>query len=184
MKSGGAILSMRHDEKNLPAARTPSLRRPGATKLPLTRRRPALRGRWAPATAAAPAPGVRIAADVSHWSVAAAPWIVAVIALIVFLKWAGELLVPLLLGIILTYTLAPLVNWLEMRGIPRALGAILVLSMLLGGTGWMAGALRSDAQTMINQLPDVARKLRHKITQAAIGDGNSSILRKVQDASQ
>jgi len=107
-------------------------------------------------------------------------WILVAISSVVFLKWAGGLLVPLLLGIILTYTLAPFVNWLEMRRIHRTVGAMLVLSIVLGGTGWIGVALSGEVQAMANQLPDVARKLRIKIGQVSGGDGN--VFRKVQDA--
>jgi predicted PurR-regulated permease PerM len=102
--------------------------------------------------------------------------------LIVFLKWAGDLLVPLLLGIILTYTLAPFVNWLERYRIPRALGAMLVLSVLLGGAGWVGSAVSGEVQAMADELPQIARKLRVKIIQASAGEDN--ILRKVQDAAR
>ncbi len=112
--------------------------------------------------------------------IAIAVWILAIVTLIAFLKWAGGLLVPLLLGIILTYTLAPFVNWLEMRRVHRAVGAMLVLSTLLGGTGWIGVALSGEVQAIANELPDVARKLRIKIGQVSAGDGN--VFRKVQDA--
>lgn len=113
-------------------------------------------------------------------SFAIAVWALATIAFIVFLKWSGSLLVSLLLGIILAYTLAPFVNWLEAHRIHRALGAILVLSVLLSGTGWIGVALSGEVQAIANQLPDVARKLRVRINKASAGDGN--VLRKVQDA--
>lgn len=126
------------------------------------------------------AQALRVDAAGSRLAIAIAVWILAIIALIGFMHWAGELLVSLLLGIILTYTLAPFVNWLEMRRIHRAIGATLVVSLLLGGVGWMGVALSGQVQAIANELPDVARKLRLTITKASAGEGN--VLRKVQDA--
>ncbi|HTD90559.1 MAG TPA: hypothetical protein VK663_07840, partial [Burkholderiales bacterium] len=62
--------------------------------------------------------------------VAVAVWIMAAIVLVAFLQWAGGLLISLLLGIICAYTLAPFVNWLEMRRIHRAVATTLVLSVV------------------------------------------------------
>lgn len=123
---------------------------------------------------------LRAEAAASRLPIAIAVWIVALVALIGFLHWAGGLLVSLLLGIILTYTLAPFVNWLEMNRVHRAIGATLVVSLLLGGVGWIGVALSGEVQAIANELPDVARKLRLKIAKASAGDGN--VLRKVQDA--
>jgi predicted PurR-regulated permease PerM len=147
----------------------------GVTGASLLAMRSTMRGRLE-----AVAQSLRADAATSRLPIAIAVWILAVIALIGFMHWAGGLLVSLLLGIILTYTLAPFVNWLEMRHIHRAIGATLVVSLLLGGVGWMGVGLSGQVQAIANELPDVARKLRLKITKASAGDGN--VLRKVQDA--
>jgi predicted PurR-regulated permease PerM len=145
---------------------------------PLPARRTAMRGRIAWVAAQA----LRAGDSQSRLPVVAAiaVWILAVIALIVFLKWAHGLLVPLLLGIILTYTLAPFVKWLEMRHIHRAVGALLVLTVMLGGVSWIGVALSGEVQAVADQLPDVARKLTVKIRQVSAGDSN--IFRKMRDA--
>ncbi len=147
----------------------------GVTASSLPAMRSTMRGRLD-----AVAQALRAEAAASRLPVAIAAWILALVALIGFLHWAGGLLVSLLLGIILTYTLAPFVNWLETKRIHRAIGATLVVSLLLGGVGWIGVALSGEVQAIANQLPDVARKLRVKITKASAGDGN--VLRKVQDA--
>jgi predicted PurR-regulated permease PerM len=163
-------------KKNASARAKTALRHTGAARTQPAVKRAALRARLIPAAA----PAERAEGDAPHLSAGFAVSIVAVITLIVFLKWAGELLVPLLLGIILTYTLAPFVNWLERGHIPRALGALLVLAALVGGAGWVGNAVSGDVQAMADQLPDMARKLRVKIMQLSAGEDN--ILRKVQDA--
>ena len=54
--------------------------------------------------------------------------IVATIAVIFALQWAEKFFIPLLLGIIIAYTLNPLVVWLERVKIPRVVGTIIVMS--------------------------------------------------------
>ena len=109
-------------------------------------------------------------------------WILAGIALLVFLKWAATILVSLLLGIMLAYTLAPFVNWLESRRIHRSVGTLLVLSILLGGAGWIGVALSGEVQAIATQLPDFARKLREKLGEASADEEN--ILRKIGAAAR
>ena len=88
----------------------------------------ALAGDHAPAAAGLPAavPKVR-----ERWarrgSVALA--ILATVAVVFALDWAQSLFISLLLGILLAYTLNPLVIWLERLGIPRVLGTSSVMAV-------------------------------------------------------
>src|SRR5674476_1559935 len=53
--------------------------------------------------------------------------IIATVALIYALNWAQSFVISLLLGILLSYTLSPLVEWLGKIRIPRAVGATCLL---------------------------------------------------------
>ncbi|SEA18254.1 AI-2E family transporter [Nitrosospira multiformis] len=111
---------------------------------------------------------------------ATALWILAFIAVIAALYLGRAFLVPLLFGILVSYTLSPVVDWFERYRIPRALGAICVLGVLVGGTSWMALSLSADAAIMAEQLPETARKLRQSLN--ILRDGNWSTLRHFQEA--
>ena len=112
-------------------------------------------------TAAAPAePTVRVS-RVSRLTVAVG--IMAVIALVAALYLARAFFVPLLIGILASYALSPLVDWLELRRLPRAVGAALILGVLVGGMSWVAVSLRVEANVMIEKLPEAARKLRQSL---------------------
>src|SRR5690349_1950596 len=54
--------------------------------------------------------------------------ILAALASVFALSWAQAFVVPLLLGIVLSYTLNPLVAWLEAIRIPRVAGTIIVMA--------------------------------------------------------
>ena len=47
---------------------------------------------------------------------------------------------------------------------PRALGAALVLTVLVGGASWMTFSLSDDTAAIIEKLPDAARKLRQNLS--------------------
>ncbi len=87
--------------------------------------------------------------------------VLAVIALIAALYFARAFFVPLLIGILASYALRPMVDWLQAFRIPRAVAAALVLGVLAGGASWISYALSDEAVAMLEKLPDAARKLRH-----------------------
>ena len=90
--------------------------------------------------------------------------VVAVIALIAALYLARAFFVPLLIGILASYSLRPVVDWLQRMRIPRPVAAALVLAALVGGTSWIAYSLADEATVMIERLPIAARKLRQDLS--------------------
>lgn len=84
----------------------------------------------------------------------------AVVAVIAAAKAAAALLVPVVLGILLSYALRPLVARLERLRIPRAIGAVLVMSAIVVGLGASVWALADDLSEAVAELPAAARKLR------------------------
>ncbi len=90
--------------------------------------------------------------------------VVAVIALIAALYLARAFFVPLLIGILASYSLRPVVDWLQRMRIPRPVAAALVLAALVGGTSWIAYSLADEATVMIEKLPNAARKLRQDLS--------------------
>nr|MBP6505367.1 AI-2E family transporter [Rhodoferax sp.] len=79
---------------------------------------------------------------------------------IFMLHWAKPVLIPLLLGLLLSYALAPLVNRLERLKLPRAIAAGLVMLGLLGGLGAIGWVLSDDAVGFIEAMPAAAQKIR------------------------
>jgi len=109
--------------------------------------------------------------------------ILTTIAVVFALEWAQSFFIPLLLGILLAYTLNPLVVWLEWIKIHRAIGASLVIVavvavvvMLVFGTY----SLRGQIQTIIEQLPEAAGQLSESL--ARMGEGQLGAMQKVQTA--
>ncbi len=93
----------------------------------------------------------------------AALTILAVIAVILVLQYAQPMLIPVVLGLLIYYALDPVVGMLERIRIPRALGAALVLSLLVAGGGILGYGLSGQAAAMLDQLPSAARRIRQQI---------------------
>lgn len=89
--------------------------------------------------------------------------VLATLGAIYTLHWARPVLIPLLLGLILSYALAPLVDRLQRLHVPRAVAAAIVMLAMLGSvavTGW---ALRDDAASFIESMPAAAQKIRQSV---------------------
>ena len=104
----------------------------------------------------------------------------AVVAVVVALHHARAFIVPLLIGILASYSLRPLVDGLERLRLPRAIGAALVMSMLVAGGVWVAHSLRPEATALIEKLPDAARKLRQNLSESR--KSGPSALQSVNEA--
>jgi len=79
--------------------------------------------------------------------------------LVFALSWAQTFVVPLLVSIVVSYTLNPLVTWLEAIKIPRALGAVIVMAGVIGALVFGTYSLRGQMQTILEQLPEAATNL-------------------------
>jgi predicted PurR-regulated permease PerM len=106
--------------------------------------------------------------------------ILAALASVYTLSWAQAFLVPLLLGIVLSYTLYPLVAALETIKIPRVVGTIVVMASVIGALALGTYSLRGQVQTIIEQLPEAATKVATGL--ARLRTGQVGTMQKLQDA--
>jgi predicted PurR-regulated permease PerM len=105
--------------------------------------------------------------------------VLAVLAALAALKWASAVLIPLTLGVMLSYAVTPAVNWLERRRVPRHAGAAVVLiALVISGAGTVY-SLADDAARVIDSLPLAAQKLRDAVRNQR---GQPSALDQVQKA--
>jgi predicted PurR-regulated permease PerM len=99
---------------------------------------------------------------------------------ILLLQFMQPVLIPLVLGALLFYALDPAVDWFERHHLPRAIGAGLMLLVVLATCGALAYSLQGQALTVIDELPEGARKLAASVrrTPGAAPDA----IEKVQQA--
>jgi predicted PurR-regulated permease PerM len=105
-------------------------------------------------------------------SQAVAVWVLAIVATIWFLREARGLLIPIALGVLISYALEPIVIFLERRGITRVFGAGLIMLVILTTGAGGAYVLRQDALDLIRTLPDRLERARDTVlSQIGISDG-------------
>jgi predicted PurR-regulated permease PerM len=88
--------------------------------------------------------------------------------------------VPLLLGIVIAYTLNPFVTWLERVKIPRALGTAVVMAGVIAAMALCAYSLRGQMQTIFEQLPEAATKFSTAL--ARVHSTQNETFQKIQSA--
>ncbi len=86
--------------------------------------------------------------------------VLATLAVLTAAKLASAFLVPVVVGMLASYSLKPLVGWLERLHVHRALGSAVVLLVIAGLVGGGVFLLRDDAVSALANLPDAARKIR------------------------
>lgn len=85
--------------------------------------------------------------------------ILAILAGLFVLQWARAVFIPIMLSVLLSYAFSPLVNWLEVKRLPRWLTSAVLLLGILGALGSGAYLLRLEAARLITALPTAAQKL-------------------------
>ena len=85
--------------------------------------------------------------------------ILTTLAVVFALQWAQSFVITLLLGILLSYTLNPLVARMEQIKIPRVIGSTIVIVAVILSIVFAAYGLRDQVQSIIAKLPEVSAKL-------------------------
>ncbi|UGQ49198.1 AI-2E family transporter [Massilia endophytica] len=104
--------------------------------------------------------------------------IIATVAFLYAVQWAKNFLVPLLLGILIAYTLNPLVVWLERLRIPRAAGSTLVTGAILLGSAMMMDRVHGEFQNIVEELPTISHKVSKLL--ATTTSSSTSTIQRIQ----
>ena len=105
--------------------------------------------------------------------------ILATIAFVFALQWAQKFFVPLLLGILIAYTLNPVVRWLERWHIRRIIGATLVTAVIVGAMAGTLYRLQGEFFNILDELPNLTTKVTRILTNTS---GQRSTLQQMQAA--
>ena len=89
--------------------------------------------------------------------------LIATMASVFMLRWASAVFIPLVIGLLFSYSLSPVVDWLERFRIPRALCAAVLVLGIVSGAGVTVYSLSDDASRLIESLPVAAEKLRDSL---------------------
>ena len=109
--------------------------------------------------------------------------ILATVASVFMLRWASVVFIPVLVGLLGSYALSPVVDWLQQRRIPRAVSAALLILGVLAGIGATGYSLSDDASRLVESLPAAAQKLRDAV-RARPGTPDNTLVSVQQAAAQ
>ncbi len=100
------------------------------------------------------------------------------IATLYFIDWAQPVLLPLVVAVLISYTLDPLVSGLERIHIARPLGAALVLFALVGILAAASVPLKQEAMVMLDKIPKAIKEFQREDAYSA--EDEESIMEKAQ----
>ncbi|MEO7954971.1 MAG: AI-2E family transporter [Polaromonas sp.] len=106
--------------------------------------------------------------------------VLAVFAGVFVLHWAKDVFVPIMFSLLLSYALSPIINWMELRRVPRWLSSAILLLVIVGVIGTMGYSLSGQAGRLVDSLPTAVQKFRKAIKTRS--GGADSRLETVQKA--
>lgn len=109
--------------------------------------------------------------------------ILATLASLFALRWASAVIIPVMVGLLFSYALSPVVNWMQAHRIPRAVGAALLMLGIVSGAGAAAYSLADEANELVELLPEAARKL-HDTLRAPLGRPGNALTTVQKAAAQ
>jgi predicted PurR-regulated permease PerM len=90
-------------------------------------------------------------------------WIIAAVAVGAVLFFGHQVFVPLVLALLFSLVLSSTVESLYRRGLPRVIGAVILLGILMGALGGVVDALREPAQQWFVGAPKTLQVIERKI---------------------
>jgi predicted PurR-regulated permease PerM len=109
--------------------------------------------------------------------------VIAVLGLILVLQLMQSVLIPIVLGILISYALSPIVKGLNRLFIPRVLGAFIAVAALVSLLGIGVWAFSDDAMAVVRDIPTTARSLAAKVRADRRGPSDSA-LQQMQEAAK
>ena len=109
--------------------------------------------------------------------------VLAGLAILFVLHWAKAVFVPVMLGVLFSYALSPVVNWLELKRVPRWLSSAVLLLAIFGAIASTTWSLRDNAAQLVESLPVAAQKFRNA-TKVKTGQSDSTLDTVQKAASQ
>jgi predicted PurR-regulated permease PerM len=92
-------------------------------------------------------------------SAVGALWVLTCLAGAVFLRYASELFIPIVVAVLASYALEPIVRRLHALKVPRVIGAGLLLAALVTGAAAVLYSIRIDIADAAAAMPRAMRRL-------------------------
>jgi predicted PurR-regulated permease PerM len=106
--------------------------------------------------------------------------VMAVLAVVLVLQYAQSVLIPIVIGILISYGLEPFVGGLQRLRVPRAVGAAVAVTLVVTALGLGIYTLSDQAMAIVSDVPQAAQRIRERVRAHRGGKGGA--LQKVQQA--
>jgi predicted PurR-regulated permease PerM len=106
----------------------------------------------------------------------------AVLAVVLVLQYAQSVLVPFVVGILISYGLAPFVEALQRLRVPRAIGAAVAVTTLVAAIGIGVYTLSDQAMAIVADVPQAAQRIRERVRDHRHSPGGA--MEQVQEAAK
>jgi predicted PurR-regulated permease PerM len=106
--------------------------------------------------------------------------VLAVLVVILVLQYARMVLIPIVLGVLISYSLAPFVAAFQRMRVPRAIGAAVAVVLLVAALGVSVYTLTDQAMAIVSDVPAAAQRVREQMRATRHAPGGA--LQKVQEA--
>jgi predicted PurR-regulated permease PerM len=105
---------------------------------------------------------------------------IAALALLFALQYAQSVLIPLVLGVLISYALAPIVTGLVRYRVPRTVAAGVAVTVLVGSISLGVYTLSDEAMAIVSNIPQAAQRIRQRVVASRRVHGGA--LQQVQQA--
>lgn len=103
-------------------------------------------------------------------------------AAVVFMDWAQDVLLPLVVSVLLSYSLDPVVSVFDRLKIPRAISAAVVLLSLTALVAVASLPLQREAMAMLDKVPDAVSKFKYRSSLEP--NAEEGVIEKAQKAAE
>jgi predicted PurR-regulated permease PerM len=108
--------------------------------------------------------------------------IIALAVSIVLVQYAQSVLIPIVLGVLISYALMPIMTLLKRLHAPPAIAAAVAVTMFVGTIGIGAYTLSDEALSIVASIPEAAKRIRERV--AAHRNESGVLLTQVQQAAK
>jgi predicted PurR-regulated permease PerM len=106
--------------------------------------------------------------------------VLTTLAIVAALYIAQTLIVPVLIGVFVSYALNPVVDALTRWRLPRTFASLIVVATVIGTMGWLGYQLSDEAMAAVKSVPSVTKRLRETVEKMT-GRG-PSVVQELQQA--
>jgi predicted PurR-regulated permease PerM len=109
--------------------------------------------------------------------------IIATILTIVLIQYAQSVLIPIVLGVLISYALMPIMTSLRRLHAPPAVAAAVAVTVFVGSIGVGAYTLSDEALAIVASVPEAAKRIRERVARQRNEKGGA-LLTQVQQAAK